>query len=187
MVILFQFIPKQKDEEENTHNVCNYHPKHNIIYPNMLETPHVALGAVIAKAIPNPLISVPLSFASHFILDMTPHWNPHLNTEIKKYGKLTNRTIYTIIIDLVLSVGLTSFLAYKALPNQNFALNILLCSFSSILPDVVEGPYFLFGYRNKFLDIWMKFQKSIQVDANVFWGILTQIILLSASLFYFFS
>ena len=138
----------------------------------MLETPHVALGAVIAKAIPNPLISVPLSFASHFILDMTPHWNPHLNTEIKKYGKLTNITLITIVFDLALSVILTGYLVKSAIPDQNYAINILLCSVFAILPDVVEGPYFIFGYKNKYLDIWMRFQKKIQVDANLFWGLL---------------
>ena len=149
----------------------------------MLETPHVALGAVIAKTIPNPFISIPLSFASHFILDMVPHWNPHLNTEIKKYGKLTKSTITIIAFDLVLAVAFTLFFATKALPDQNMAINILLCSFASILPDAVEAPYFLFGYKNKYLDIWMKFQKRIQVDANLFWGLLTQAIVIIIAFF----
>lgn len=153
----------------------------------MLETPHVALGAVIARAIPNPFISVPLSFASHFILDMVPHWNPHLNTEIKKFGKLKNSTLYIITLDLVLALAFTLFFTSKALTDQNMAINILLCSFASILPDVVEGPYFLFGYKNKYLDIWMKFQKRIQVDANLFWGLLTQFLLLGVSIFYLFK
>lgn len=150
----------------------------------MLETPHVILGAVIAKTIPNPLLAVPLSFASHFVLDMVPHWNPHLNTEIKKYGKLTNNTLFIIAFDLALSLITTAFFVSKALPNQQYALNVLLCTTFSILPDVVEGPYFLFGYKNKFLDIWMKFQKRIQVDANVYWGNLTQIILVAVSMYY---
>lgn len=152
----------------------------------MLETPHVVLGAVIAKMIPNPLISVPLSFTSHFVLDMVPHWNPHLNTEIKKFGKLTNKTLIIIAVDLFISVLAIIFLTSKALPNQQQALNVFLSMSFSILPDVVEGPYFLFGYRNKFLNIWMKFQKSIQTDANLFWGLLTQVLLLVVSLYYLF-
>lgn len=153
----------------------------------MLETPHIAVGAVIAKLIPNPFISVPLSFASHFILDMTPHWNPHLNTEIKKYGKLKSSTLAVIAIDLVFSIVLTTFLVYKSLPNNYYALNVFLCCISSILPDVVEGPYFIFGYKNKFLEIWMKLQKRIQVDANVFWGSITQIIVLYSSIIFFLN
>lgn len=148
----------------------------------MLETPHVALGAAIATAIPNPLISIPLAFASHFILDMTPHWNPHLNTETKKYGRLTNKTLIIIGLDLACALLLLIYL-YKA-GNNN--LNILLGAFAAILPDVVEGPYFLFGLKNKYLTIWMKFQKAIQADANVFWGLLTQIAVLIACYFWIF-
>ncbi len=148
----------------------------------MLETPHVALGAAIAVAIPNPLISIPLAFASHFILDMTPHWNPHLNTETKKYGRLTNKTLVIIGLDLACALLLSIYL-YKT-GNNN--LNILLGAFAAILPDVVEGPYFLFGLKNKYLTIWMKFQKAIQADANVFWGLLTQIVVLIACYFWIF-
>ncbi len=73
----------------------------------MLETPHVALGVAIAVAVPNPLISIPLALASHFILDMTPHWNPHINTEMKKYGKLTKPTLLIIGLDLFVALVLT--------------------------------------------------------------------------------
>ena len=152
----------------------------------MLETPHVALGAAIAVAIPNPIISIPLAFASHFILDMTPHWNPHLNTETKKYGRLTNKTLLIIGFDLATAVLLTGFLAHRAIPDSTLSTNILLSSFASILPDIVEGPYFLFGWKNKFIEIWMKFQKSIQADANIFWGLLTQIITIIATLYWIF-
>lgn len=146
----------------------------------MLETPHVALGAAIAVAIPNPLISIPLAFASHFLLDMTPHWNPHLNTEIKKYGNLTKQTLFIIGLDLTFAILLTIFLAKND-------INIYIVAFASILPDVVEGPYFLWGWKNKYIDIWMKFQKSIQTDANVFWGLLTQILTLGASFYWIFK
>lgn len=148
----------------------------------MLETPHVALGAAIAVAIPNPLVSIPLAFASHFVLDMTPHWNPHLNTETKKYGRLTNKTLVIIGLDLACALLLSVYL-YKA---GNSNLNILFGAFAAILPDLVEGPYFLFGLKNKYLTIWMKFQKTIQADANVLWGLLTQIAVLIACYFWIF-
>lgn len=152
----------------------------------MLETPHVALGAAIAVAIPNPLISIPLAFASHFLLDMTPHWNPHLNTETKKYGRLTNQTLLIIGFDLATAALLTGFLAYRVLPDTNQFLNVALSSFAAILPDVVEGPYFLWGWKNKYIDLWMKFQKSIQADANFFWGTLTQVVTLAACFYWIF-
>lgn len=145
----------------------------------MLETPHVALGVAIAVAIPNPLISIPLAFASHFALDMVPHWNPHINTEMKKYGKLTNPTLFIIAVDLALALLLTIFIG-KTNPY------IYLASFMSILPDIAEGPYFLYGWRNKYLDIILRFQRSIQANANIFWGLLTQIIILVACIIWIF-
>ena len=142
----------------------------------MLETPHAALGIAIATAIPNPLISLPLAFASHFILDMVPHWNPHINTEMKKFGKLTNSTLFIIGIDLAVAFILTCYVG-------KLNVNIYLASFLAILPDIAEGPYFLFGWRDKHLDKILGFQKSIQVNANLFWGLLTQILVLFGSLY----
>lgn len=146
----------------------------------MLETPHVALGVAIGVAIPNPLISVPLAFASHFLLDMTPHWNPHLNTEMKKFGKLTNPTLFIIAIDLIFAVILTCFVGKND-------LNVYLASFASVLPDIAEGPYFLFGWRNKYLDGILRFQRSIQANANIFWGLTTQAVIIIASLYWIFA
>jgi len=142
----------------------------------MLETPHVALGIAIAVAVPSPLISIPLAFASHFVLDMTPHWNPHLNTETKKYGYLTNKTLLIIGLDLACATVLTAFVSKGN-------INILLASFASILPDVVEGPYFLLGWKNEFVKKWISFQKSIQSDANIYWGLLTQILVILGALY----
>lgn len=145
----------------------------------MLETPHAILGATIATAIPNPTISLPLAFVSHFILDMVPHWNPHINTEINTYGKLTNRTFLIIGLDVVLALT-TTILISKSNPYAYIG------SFLAILPDAVEAPYFIWGWKNKFLTIWMKFQKAIQSDTNVFWGLLTQIAVLVACYFWIF-
>lgn len=145
----------------------------------MLETPHVALGVAIAVAIPNPLISVPLAFASHFLLDMVPHWNPHINTEMKKYGRLTNRTLIIIGLDLALALALTIFVGRNN-------IGVYLASFASILPDVAEGPYFLFGLRSKYLNAILRFQRSIQGNANIFWGLLTQVIVLVACFYWTF-
>ncbi|MFH1971517.1 MAG: hypothetical protein ABIJ05_04005, partial [Patescibacteria group bacterium] len=58
----------------------------------MLETPHIIVGAAIASKITNPLLSIPISFVSHFVLEKVPHWNPHLNSETEKYGKPTKKS-----------------------------------------------------------------------------------------------
>lgn len=152
----------------------------------MLETPHVALGIAIATKIPNPYISIPLSFLSHFLLERVPHWNPHLNIETQKFGKPTKKSTIIVIIDVTISLILGFFIAYRAPTIKQF-MNIILCSFFSVLPDIIEGPYFFMGIRNKFLENWIKFQKSLQVDTKIIPGLLTQLVVLVSTFFWIFK
>lgn len=147
----------------------------------MLETPHVIVGAAIAKKIPNPLISLPLALTSHFLLDKIPHWNPHLNTETKKYGHITKKTTIIIGFDLMLSAASVFYIANTADTNTQ-VFYIYLGALAAILPDVVEGPYFFFHYKTKLIEKWIKFQKSIQTDTTVVPGLLTQLLTIIASL-----
>ena len=62
----------------------------------MLETPHVAVAAAIAYKIPDPTISLPLVFVSHFVFDMYPHWNPLIHKEKKLYGYRWDGSWYDI-------------------------------------------------------------------------------------------
>ncbi len=150
----------------------------------MLETPHVAVGAAIASKIPNPFIAIPLAFVSHFVLDKVPHWNPHIITETKQFGRPTNKSTAIIIVDCVLALSLGSAIALSALPDISRAITILLASFVSILPDLIEFPYFYFKKRDAFYTKWSSFQKSIQVDTTPFWGLLTQIVTIIAALWW---
>ncbi|MGD8743990.1 MAG: hypothetical protein PVJ52_00150 [Candidatus Woesebacteria bacterium] len=150
----------------------------------MLETPHVVVGAAIATKIPNPYVSIPLAFASHFVLEKVPHWNPHLNTELGKYGKVTrkSRVIVTIDATLALLFGIT--IASRALPDTLHFLTIISACLFSILPDLVEAPYFFLGYRSERIKKWIGFQKSLQVDWDFLPGTLTQIITFVAALWW---
>lgn len=140
----------------------------------MLETPHVAVGAAIASKIPNPFIAIPLAFLSHFVLEGVPHWNPHIVSETKKYGSPTSKSTAIIAIDVTFALLTGSLIAWRALPNTNHAITIMAASFASVLPDLIEFPYFFMKARNKFLIFWLGFQKSLQVDTTPFWGAITQ-------------
>lgn len=146
----------------------------------MLETPHVFVGAAIAVAVPNPFIAIPLAFASHFILEMVPHWNPHLNTETQKFGQPTRRSTVITSIDSTLALASGSFIAYKSVPDIHQAILILACCFFAVLPDVLEGPYFFLKMRTNWIKKWIAFQKSLQCDTTAFWGLLTQAIVIAA-------
>lgn len=41
----------------------------------MLLTVHVIAGAAVGLGLPNPLLSAPIAFATHLVLDAIPHWN----------------------------------------------------------------------------------------------------------------
>lgn len=152
----------------------------------MLETPHVLVGAAIAVKIPNPLISIPLAFSSHFILEKVPHWNPHLNTEIKKYKKVAKASTNIVIADVLLSLGSGFFIATSAASDFSHAVWIILACFASVLPDVIEGPYFFLGLKSKFIKKWIDFQKSIQCDVSLIPGLLTQVITIATSIFWIY-
>ena len=153
----------------------------------MLETPHVVVGAAIAVKVVNPALAIPLAFGSHFILEKVPHWNPHLNKELNKHGKVTVKSIKLIIIDSSCALLLGLFIAYQALPNIYYALTILAACFLSVLPDVVGAPYYFLKAKNKILIKWVYFQKSIQSDAPLTYGLITQLLVIFAALYWIFA
>ncbi len=151
----------------------------------MLETPHVAVGAAIATKVVHPALAIPLAFGSHLLLEKVPHWNPHLNTEVKKYGKVTKNSTLIVAIDATLALLLGGFIAFKA-PSINHSITILAACLASVLPDLIEAPYFFLGFKTKFIKRWIKFQKSLQVDTDVIPGLLTQVITIIAALMWIF-
>ncbi len=144
------------------------------------------MGAAIAAKVANPALAIPLAFGSHFLVEKIPHWNPHLNTEKRKYGKITKQSTAIVIIDIILSLVLGGFVAFQALPNMGHAATILAASFFAALPDIIEGPYFFFNLESPFIKKWIAFQKSIQTDAEVIPGLLTQAIVVVAALWWIF-
>lgn len=146
----------------------------------MLETPHVIVAAAIAYKVGNPAIALPLALGSHFILEKVPHWNPHLNTELRKYGKLTSVTMRIIFLDSSLALLSGFYLASLAMPDINKFLIIILACLLGIMPDLVEAPYFLWKKKNKMLERLVGFQKSIQNDTTPLPGLFTQLVTILA-------
>ncbi len=151
----------------------------------MLETPHVIVGAVIATKVVNPALAIPLAFGSHFLLDKLPHWNPHIWTETKKFGKPTSKSTLIMIIDTSTALIAGSLIASRALPDTGYFLTIIASCFAAVLPDVVEAPYFFLGVRNQIFKKWIASHRSIQSNSkSIFWGLQTQIITVIAALWW---
>lgn len=148
----------------------------------MLETPHVVVAAAIAVKIANPALAIPLALGSHFVLEKVPHWNPHLNTEFKKYGKVTERSTKIVVVDAIASLILGSSIAYMMLPDVNHAVFVLLACLFGVLPDLIEAPYFFLRKKSQFLEkVWIPLQKSLQVDTSPLPGLTTQFITVLAA------
>src|SRR3990172_8220989 len=161
-----------------------FHARLSIMNFTVLETPHVLVGAAIAMNIPNPVIAIPLALGSHFVLELVPHWNPHLNTEVKKYGRVTRNSFIIVLADAMLALVSGLYIASMVLPDTTHFLTIILACFFSVLPDVVEAPYFFLGIKSKTIDKWIKIQKSFQEDAEVLPGIATQIITIVSAIWW---
>jgi len=153
----------------------------------MLETPHVVVGAAIATKVVNPALSIPLALGSHFLLEKIPHWNPHLNRETEKYGQPTKKSTQIVIADATTALVFGSFVAYQALPNTGHAIGILATCLASVLPDLIEAPYFFLHIRKEAIKKWIKFQKSLQADAPLSWGILTQLVVIAVGAWWIFG
>ena len=146
----------------------------------MLELPHAMVGAAIVTLIPNPLISLPLALASHFITDYVPHWNPHLNVEKQTLGRFKTESIILIVIDCLLAIILGTYIAVNS---GNFWLVIAGC-FLAVAPDVVEIPHFFLNLKIAWVEKLLKFQKGHQWNVPIVWGMLSQAIVVALCLYF---
>ena len=154
----------------------------------MLETPHVAIGAALAVKVGNPYLAIPLALLSHFVLDRVPHWNPHFYTEMKKYGKPSKKSTTLAIIDSLVALGLGLTIAASALPDTNKAILVVVCSLMAVLPDQIKAPFFFFKDKRKgLLKKWVIFERSLQVDTAFCPGIMPQVAVTAASLWWIYS
>lgn len=150
----------------------------------MLELPHTVVGAVIATKIGNPALALPLALTSHFVLDLVPHWNPHLNTELAKYGKVTWQTRTLVWIDVVVSLAVGLYISTLKLPDLSGVTIVVLGALMGVLPDLIESPHFFLGLRWKPIENLIKFQKSIQNDTGLVFGLATQVVILTATVWW---
>lgn len=152
----------------------------------MLETPHVAVGIALAVKLGNPYLVIPVSFASHFILDKIPHWNPHTYTETVTNGGPSKNTIIITAVDIAISIAFGFGVAISVLPNKVLAATILASSLASVLPDVSKYPFFVFKKTRKGLyKKWVETERGFQIQTNsLFWGLLTQVLIIAASIWW---
>ena len=150
----------------------------------MLELAHALTGGVIAYKIGNPALALPLAFVSHFIVDLLPHWNPHLAKEKKRLGFISHQTTFLVLIDCLIGLTLGLSLAFKALPDARRMFLVIAGCFLAIFPDLVEAPFYFLHQKGKLMKKIVNFQGKIQFNAPFWPGMLFQALYV-ASLLYF--
>lgn len=153
----------------------------------MTATGHALVGASIAALVPNPALSLPLAFASHYVFDKLPHWDPMTNKADKSKDLILKETV----LDVLIGYFLVGIIFVLILNTANPTL-VFLSAFVAQLPDWLEAPYSLFkmkvspfyeDYRvQKYVhDLW--FNSRMQAPG----GILTQVIIVGIFLALVFS
>lgn len=141
----------------------------------MVLTCHLLTGAAIASRISNPILTLPLAFLSHYLLDLLPHKDYSI-TNIKE--KRWNKAFFDfskVFLDIFLGILLISLFS------ENAPI-IFIGALSAIVPDGITFMAILFP-QNK---LWIQHQKLHKVlnsigdaEANkkipYLWGFFSQI------------
>lgn len=100
----------------------------------MTATNHALTGAVIALAVHQPAIAIPLAFLSHFVLDAFPHFGIYEEDVLKRNKHPLFRGV----------VGVDTIVAFGVIIGAPFITHIhtawgtiLACMLAAILPDSV--------------------------------------------------
>src|SRR3989344_8131286 len=142
----------------------------------MLSTPHLLVGAAIVKIVPEPTISLPLAFLSHFVLDSIPHWDG------SPKAPFNTKTTVGVIIDYIVGLSLI-FIATAGLENQFL---YFVGGFLGTLPDFILGTYRHFtSYFEKYALIAFpnRFHMSIQRNVTFWPGLVITIVTSAICLF----
>jgi hypothetical protein len=142
----------------------------------MLSTPHLLVGAAIVKVVPEPAISLPLAFLSHFVFDSIPHWDGSPKAPFNK------KTTFGIILDYLFGISLL-YLATAGFENQYL---IWLGAFLATLPDFILGTYkhyLTFFEKYSFIAIPNRFHMSIQRNVSFWPGLVITIATIAVCLF----
>ncbi|MBA3757398.1 hypothetical protein H0X09_00825 [Candidatus Saccharibacteria bacterium] len=101
----------------------------------MIAINHALTGGIVAISVSKPILALPAALASHFFLDMLPHWDYKVPSAIKYRPLIIGMDILVSTI-AILFLGLFLDVEYWL-----FALGALL----GVLPDIMWLPYIFFG------------------------------------------
>ncbi len=144
----------------------------------MLSIAHGTTGALIATKIPNPLISIPLIIATHFLQDRVPHWDVGQGLGSHKKTKKA-AFLQELFFDFPLSIILVYFFFQHGQPTLN--ISAWLGWFVCLLPDFIEFPANFLNTKLPFIEPITKIHELVHRSTpNKFWGLLPQFLTILA-------
>lgn len=139
----------------------------------MTATAHALVGGAIAAAIPDPGLGIPLSLASHPILDMIPHWDFGRGWRNKSKALFLAEGVFDLTVGLI-----SSYLIFGSHINLIYFLS---CVFASLVFDLLMVPYWFFRWHIPPFSWAYRIQSKINSKAKLPWGIFTQAITVMGS------
>lgn len=140
----------------------------------MTATNHALTGAVVAMAIRQPLLAIPIAFLSHFVLDAIPHFGIHEDD----HSKRNNHWLFRTVISVDTVVAATMLITIPLLANENSSWWIILLGMlAGIAPDTVWIYRFVRLMRNKVIRPYgriAQFHQNIQWSEKP-WGLIVEI------------
>ena len=135
----------------------------------MTATAHALIGASIAAKVVNPYLGIPLAIASHFVADLIPHWDAGTNHKQKSLNRLKIEATFDVLLGFILA-----FIIFRNFVDPVYLFVMII---SAQLPDWLEAPSWLFGFKVppfSWLD-WLghKLQSRMQLP----WGLVTQVVI----------
>lgn len=149
-------------------------------------TTHAAVGAAVGIATGNPALAFIAGFISHHIIDAIAHTDGgSYNVDVKNF--LSDKRIVNIVgFDLILLIVLISVL----MEARGFYYPMILGAFGGVLPDLIDNmPFWSADLRKIFpFNLYHRFHEKFHftiTNPKFFWaGVLTQIVLISFSLWF---
>jgi len=160
----------------------------------MILVTHGIVGASVALSVTgNPVLGGVLAFASHFVLDMIPHWDYQVKSlsqsnDAKEMFIKKGINLYTDICKVAFDglLGLSVPLVITLLVLDNHLYIALIGATCGIIPDFLQAVYFKTHTKilEKFAILSIKLHTKIRFDNRPVIGLLMQSTLWIASIVY---
>lgn len=146
----------------------------------MLSISHALTGAFIATKIPNPLLSLPLVLASHYLEDWILHWD--VGTGLSNGTRKKSTAILLEIGDLLISALLIYLWFQQGYSGLNW--QAWYGAFFGLLPDFIEAPRNFLKYNPWWLKPLNDFHHGFHHSTpNMLLGLTPQAVVLFAIFF----